>query len=229
MGALATQTLRQEVEGVLHAALVEVAPGLAAAARGRRLVCGAQYWGKGGSACSEDLRARFVRRSTRGAGGERVAAKLFEQRRDGLDSNIGFSAQHAWAAGANECSRAGLYDSAARSARAKRSRRRDNMQFGALLAADGALAVAQSHWRRLVKRDYSAVRAQYVGAYKEGKREPLHHKQRVVHCGTGEFNGRVDIAANRSACASNADDFKSGARERLYHRCVEQLRIHSVA
>ena len=194
----------------------------------RRWVCGAQYWRKGGSACNGDLRARFVRRSMRGAGGERGAAKLFEQRREGLGSNIGFSAKHAGAAGANECSRAGLYDSSARSARAKRSRRRDNRQFGALLAADGA-AVAQSHWRRLVKRNDSAVRAQYVGAYKKGKVEPLNHKQRVMHCDTGEFNGRVDIAANRSACACNADDFRSGVRERLYHRRVEQLRVHSVS
>ena len=64
------------------------------------------------------------------------------------------------------------------------------------------------------------MRAQYFGAYKEGKRESLHHKQRVMHCDNGKFNGRVNIAANRSACASNADDFRSGARERLYHRRV---------
>ena len=192
-------------------------------------MCGAQYRRKGGSACSGDLRARFVQMFTRGAGGERGAAKLFEQRGEGLGRNISFSAQHAGAAGANECSRAGLYDSAARSARGKRSRRRDNRQFGALLAADGALAIPQSHWRRLVKRDDSAVRAQYVGAYKEGKCEPLYHKQRMMHCDTGEFNGRVDIAANRSGCASNSDDFRSSAKKRLYHRRLEQLRIHSVA
>lgn len=96
---------------------------------------------------------------------------MFEQRRDGLDSNIGFSAQHAGAAGANECSRAGLYDSATRCERANKSRGRNNRQFGALLAADEALAVAQSYWRPLVKRQDSAVRSQYVGAYKEGKRE----------------------------------------------------------
>ena len=106
---------------------------------------------------------------------------------------------------------------------------RDNRQLGALLAADKALAVAQSHLRRLVKRDDSAVRAQYVGANNERKREPLHHKQRVMHCDTDELNGRVQISANRSACASNADDFRSGARKRLYHRRVEQLRVHSVA
>ena len=135
-------------------------------------MCGAQYWRQGGSASSWDLRARFVRRFTRGVGEECGTAKLFEQRREGLGSNIGFSAQHVGDAGANECSRAGLYDRAARYAHAKRSRRRDNRQFNALITADGELAVAQSHWRRLVKRDDIAVRAQYVGAYKERKREP---------------------------------------------------------
>ena len=73
------------------------------------------------------------------------------------------------------------------------------------------------------------MRAQYVGAYEEGKREALHNEQRVMHCGTSEFNGRVDIAANHSASASNADDFRSGARERLYRGRLEQLRVHSVA
>ena len=36
-GALAAQTLGQEVEGALRAALVEVAPGLVAAARGEEV------------------------------------------------------------------------------------------------------------------------------------------------------------------------------------------------
>ena len=102
---------------------------------------GAQNWRRQSGAYSKDLRARFVRRSTHGAGGESGAAKLFEQRREGLGSNIGFSAQHARGAGANECSRTGLYDSAARCIRGKRIRGRDNRQFGALLTADGALAV----------------------------------------------------------------------------------------
>ena len=223
------QGLGQKVKG--HCALrwLKSRWGLRRRREGRRRVCGAQYWRKGGSACSGDLRCGCVRRSTRGAGGEGGATKLFEQRRKGLGSNIGFFAQHAGAAGANECRCAGLYDSAARFARATRSRKRDNRQFSLLLAANGALAFAESHWRRLVKREDSAVGTQYVGSYKDGKREPLHHKQRVMHCDTGEFTGRIDIAANRNACASNADDFRSGARERLYHRRVEQLRVNSVA
>ena len=154
---------------------------------------------------------------------------VVEQRRERFDGNIRLLAQRSGGTNANECCRAGLDDSAARSARAKRSRRRDNKQFSSLLAADGALEVAQSHWRRLVKRDDSAVRAQYVGAYKEGKREAFHNEQGMVHRDVGDFNRRVDVASYLSAGASNADDVRCGARERLYHRRVEQLRVHSVA
>ena len=228
-GALVAQGLEQEVEG--HCALRWLKPrlGLRRRREGRRRVCGAQYWRKGGSACSGDLRARFVRRSTRGAGGEGGAAKLFEQPREGLGSNIGFSAQRVGAAGANECSRAGLYDSAARSARAKRSRRRDNRQFGALLATDGAFAISQPHWRGLVELEDGAVRAENISTDKEGKLEALHNEQGMVHCDAVDFNGRVDVAAYLSAGASNADDVRCCASKRLNHESVAYSRVHGTA
>ena len=64
------------------------------------------------------------------------------------------------------------------------------------------------------------MRAEYIGANKEGEREALHEEQRVVYCDTGDFNGRVDIAAYLSAGAYNADDIRRCASEWLNNGSV---------
>ena len=92
-------------------------------------------------------------------------------------------------------------------------RKRLSGRRNALLTADGAFAYSQSHWRRLVQRQDCAVRTQDIRADEEGKREALHHKQRMVHHDFGDFNRRINISANHSACASNANDFRSITRE----------------
>ena len=60
-GALTAQGLGQEVEGALRAALVEVALGLAAAARREEAGVRRAVLEEGGSACSRDLRCSCAR------------------------------------------------------------------------------------------------------------------------------------------------------------------------
>ena len=116
---------------------------------------------------------------------------------------------------ASECDRARLYDNAACCAGGERGRGWSSRQVGPLLATDNTLADAKSHRRRLIKREDRAMRAQYVGVYEYGKRETLNNKQQVLHRDTGNFDWRVDIAANLSAGAFNADNVRCSASERL--------------
>ena len=60
-GALVAQGLGKEVEGVLRTVLVEVAPGLAAAARQEEAGVRRAVLEEGGSACSGDLRCSCAR------------------------------------------------------------------------------------------------------------------------------------------------------------------------
>ena len=129
----------------------------------------------------------------------------------------------------NECCRAGLDDNAAGCARSERSEGRSSRRIGALLATNGAFAISQPQRRSLVNREDSAVRAENIGANEEGEREALHNEQRVVYCDTGDFNGRVDIAAYLSAGSSNADDIRRCASEWLNNGSVAQSRVESTA
>ena len=145
---------------------------------------------------------------------------LVEQRREGLDGNIRFLAQCGGGKNAYECCRAGLDDDAARCARSSRGEGQRSRRIAALLATDGAFATSQPHWRFLVEREGGAVRAENVSTNEEGKREALHNEQWVDHRNAGDFDGRVEVAAYLSAGASNADDVRCCASERLNHRSV---------
>ena len=70
---------------------------------------------------------------------------------------------------------------------------------------------------------------QDVRADDEGKREAIYHQQRMTHRNACDFNRHVNITANHCACASNADDFRSGAQKRLYRGRFGQSRVHSGA
>ena len=98
-----------------------------------------------------------------------------------------------------------------------------------MFSVDGAYAYSQSHRRPLVQRQDRAVGMQDVRADDEGKRDALYHQHRMTHRDACDFNRHVNITANHSACASNADDFRSGAQERLYRRRVGQSRLHNSA
>ena len=73
------------------------------------------------------------------------------------------------------------------------------------------------------------MRAKDIGANEEGAREALHNEQGMVHREAGNFNGRVDVAAYLSAGASNTDDIRRCASERLDNGSVAQSRIESTA
>ena len=73
------------------------------------------------------------------------------------------------------------------------------------------------------------MRAEDIGANEEGEREALHHEQGMMHRDAGDFNGRVDIAANLGADASNADDVRCCASEWLDNGSVGQSRVESTA
>ena len=154
---------------------------------------------------------------------------LFEQRRKWLGGNVQLLAQLAESSNANECGGAKLDDGAARCASSERGRERRSWRFDALFAADGTLADAQSHWRKLIQRKDRAVRTQDVNADNKGKRETLHHKQQMMHCHASDFNKQVNIPANLSASASNAKDIRPNANERLNRGSVAQSTVHSAA
>ena len=107
-----------------------------------------------------------------------------------------------------------------------RGRRRLGRRRSALFTADGAYAYSQSHRRRLIQRQDRAVNTQDVRADDDWKREPLYHQQRMTHRDACDFNRHVNIPAYLSAGASNADDFRSGARERLYRGRVGKPRVY---
>ena len=70
---------------------------------------------------------------------------------------------------------------------------------------------------------------QDIDAYKEGKREALHHKQRVMHRNATDLNKRVDISANLGAGASNADDIRCSSSKRLNRGSVAQPTVQGNA
>ena len=104
---------------------------------------------------------------------------------------------------------------AVKGARGQRSKR-----ICALLVTYGALAISQPHLRSLVEREDGAVRAENISTDEEGKREARHNEQGMVHRDAGDFNGRVDVAEYLSAGASNADDVRCCACERLNYWSV---------
>ena len=110
-----------------------------------------------------------------------------------------------------------------------RGRKRLGGRRNALFTAAGAFAYSQSHWRRLIQCKYCAVRTQDVRADNEGKRETHYHQNMMMHHDFGDFNGRINISENHSACVTNANDFRSATREWLYRGSVGQSRAHSGA
>ena len=78
----------------------------------------------------------------------------------------------------------------------------------------------QPHWRSLVERKDGAVRAANISTNLKRKREALHNKQWMVHRDAIDFDKRVDVASYLSAGASNVDDVRCCASERLNHGSV---------
>ena len=70
------------------------------------------------------------------------------------------------------------------------------------------------------------MRAQDVSAYEEGKRESLHHKQRMVFRDSSEFNRRTYVPADFCVCASTANDTRRSACEGLNGGRVWQSAVH---
>ena len=94
-----------------------------------------------------------------------------------------------------------------------RGRRRLGRRRSALFTADGAYAYSQSHRHRLVQRQDRAVGTQDIRADDGRKRAAFYYQHRMTHRDACDFNRHVNLTANHSACASNADDFRSGAQE----------------